>query len=522
MSNPGGTQNPLEQGNDMGVATASIIQPTPQPPLSRRNVLIVGGGPAGLATALMLAKRGWTEITVLEKRRAADYYEPDKSFNYLIDARGQKFTDLLGLTAQLSAIGVPISEFRVNRIQPNGSCKTQKRPLNDPKPACWVFRRTFLQLLYQEIKQNWSDRITVLFDTQCIAINQAIKNGSETLEVISEGENSSLQRRFEPHLLIGCDGIQSIVRSTLNTWDRSGKFAIQQFPSPSSGLRYKVLSLPPNFPLDTEERERAVSTLSYGILGKFRERRRSLSLVILPIKDPAAPRTAMLINYADHQLWQLKTGEALLNFLEHAFPQLPLRQIISPEEADRFARSDGGSFPIPQSCAGLHYLLPQPTEAQMSETIASGVLLLGDAIHCFPPDLGQGVNAALEDVFVLNQVLAENDDDLTRSLPCYEAVRSPDVEALVRLAQIAAPWQYNQAPLRAQLWMIGYMIRFGLSKVLPFVSPPAAFLIRNHQLSYQEIWLSERRTTRILSVITWIGFTGLLGIAALLLKLLLN
>ena len=54
------------------------IQPalTTQPPSSRRNVLIVGGGPAGLAVALMLAKRDWTEITVLEKRVAADYYEP--------------------------------------------------------------------------------------------------------------------------------------------------------------------------------------------------------------------------------------------------------------------------------------------------------------------------------------------------------------------------------------------------------------------------------------------------------------
>lgn len=54
-----------------------------------QNVLIVGGRPAGLATALMLAKRGWTNITVLEKRPTADYYEPDKSFNYLIDGRGQ-------------------------------------------------------------------------------------------------------------------------------------------------------------------------------------------------------------------------------------------------------------------------------------------------------------------------------------------------------------------------------------------------------------------------------------------------
>lgn len=77
----------------------------------------------------MLAKRGWTEITVVEKRAAADYCEPDKSYNYLIDARGQKFTDLLGLTEQLSTIGVAITEFCLTRIQPDGSRKTLKTPL---------------------------------------------------------------------------------------------------------------------------------------------------------------------------------------------------------------------------------------------------------------------------------------------------------------------------------------------------------------------------------------------------------
>jgi kynurenine 3-monooxygenase len=494
------------------------VTQTTQTPSSRRNVLIVGGGPAGLAAALMLAQRGWTEITVLEKRMAADYYEPDKSFDYLIDGRGQKFTDLMGLTTQLSTIGVSVTEFCLTQIQPSGSRKLLKQPLNDPKPAYWVFRRVFLQLLYQEIRQNWSHHITVLFNTECVAIHKVIQRGLETLEVVIAGENPSLQHRFEPHLLIGCDGIQSIVRSTLDAWDRSGKFAMQQFPSPSSGLRYKALSLRPNFPLDAEGKEQAVSTLSYAIRGKFRERRRSLSLGLLPIKDPEAPRTANLINYPDHQLWQLKTGKEVLNFLEQSFPQLPIHQIVSLEEADRFANSSGGSFPIPQFCSGLHYLLSHTTDAESSQTTVPGVLLLGDAVHCFPPDIGQGVNSALEDVFVFNQVLAENEDDPVRSLPRYEAVRSPDVSAVVRLAQVTAPWQYNQNPLRTKLWLIGLVIRLGLSKLLPFISPPTAFLIRNPQLSYQEIWLSNQRTTRILSVMTLILSIGLLGIAALLLK----
>jgi 2-polyprenyl-6-methoxyphenol hydroxylase-like FAD-dependent oxidoreductase len=481
---------------------------------SCRNVLIVGGGPSGLAVALMLAKRGWTEITVLEKRVTAGYYEPDRSFNYSIDGRGQKFTDLLGLTEKLSSIGVPSTEFYLTRIQPNGNRKTIKLPLVDPtrKPAYWVSRSAFVQLLYQEIQHHWSSQITVLFNTRCLVINKVSRDGLETLEVMVKGEQASLPEQFEPSLLIGCDGIHSIVRSTLSTWDRSGKFAMQQFPSPSSGLRYKVLNLPPHFPLDALGKEYSVSTMSYVMRGAFRGHQRALSLGLLPLKDPEAPRTANLVTHPKHQLWQLKTGEEVLSFLEQTFPQLPLRQIVSLEEADRFAQSRGGSFPPPQFCSGLHYLLLHPADAETGETIVTGMLLLGDAVHCFPPDIGQGVNSALEDVVVLNQALAEHADNLARSLPCYEAVRSPDVRALVCLAQVAAPWQYNQAPLRRSVWTMAFMLRLGLSKFLPWLSPPAFFLIQNHELSYQEIWQKTQRTTQILLAIAAIVLISLLGV----------
>lgn len=138
-------------------------------------------------------------------------------------------------------------------------------------------------------------------------------------------------------------------------------------------------------------------------------------------------------------------------------------------------------------------------------------MLLGDAIHCFPPDIGQGVNSALEDVCVLERALSQSDDDLSRALPLYESLRSPDVKALVRLAQIAFPWQYNQAPLRRWLWNVNFVLRLLLSRLLPYVfSPPAFFLIQNHQLSYQEISVKVQRTTQTLYVLSLMLICGLL------------
>jgi 2-polyprenyl-6-methoxyphenol hydroxylase-like FAD-dependent oxidoreductase len=413
-----------------------------------RNVLIVGGGPAGLVTALMLAKRGWTNITVLEKRPAADYYEPDKSFNYLIDGRGQKLTDFLGLTEQLSKISVPNTEFYLTRIKPNGSRKTLKVPLLDPnrKTAYWLPRRAFVLLLYEEIQQNWQDRITVLFNTKCVQINKTAINNTEEekLEVVAQEENGSLVK-FEPYLLVGCDGLYSLVRNRLKEWDEptSDKFEMKSFPSPSSGLRYKVLSLPPKFPLDRSDKEHAVSNMAYAIRGAFRDRKRAFSLGLLPLKNPDEPRTANIITRPNHKIWEVKNSEEVYNFFEKAFPQLPVRQIVSPEEAERFAESEGGYFPTPQYCSGLHFLLRQAQvgKEMCNESSAAFVVLLGDAIHCFPPDIGQGVNSALEDVYVLNEALSTSDDEIARALPLYESLRFPDVKALVRLAQIAFPWQ---------------------------------------------------------------------------------
>lgn len=474
---------------------------------AQNNVLIVGGGPTGLATALMLANRGWTNITVLEKRSAADYYEPDKSFNYLIDGRGQKCTDLFGLTESLSKLGVQNTVFSITRIQPSGERKTSKLSIGDAnrKTPYWLPRRVFVQLLYEEIERNWQDKITVLFSAQCTEVNRiATTEESQKLEVVAQIVADV--KRFEPFFLVGCDGIQSIVRKTLNQWDQD-RFEMQQFPSPSSGLKYKVLSLPPNFPLDAQHQDYAVATMAYAIRGVQRHRTRPISLGLLPIREDTSPRTANIINYPDHPVWDLKTGEQVLQFLEQDIPQLPIREIISIDEAERFAKSSGGVFPVSQFCSRLHYLLKQ----QAADSIGTGVLLLGDAIHCFPPDIGQGVNAALEDVVVLNDILCQSQDDLAQALPRYETARSPDVAAVARLAQIAAPWQYNQNRLQARLWALQVFLRLGMSRLFPIVSPPAFFLLQNHQLSYREIWHREQQGSQRFKVLSLVLLTGLLA-----------
>ncbi|MEM8830317.1 MAG: NAD(P)/FAD-dependent oxidoreductase, partial [Cyanobacteria bacterium P01_G01_bin.19] len=266
------------------------------------NVVIIGGGPAGLGTALMLAKRGYKKIIVLEKRPSADYYEPDKSFSYQIDGRGQKLTDLLGLTDKLATLSVPSTDFYFTLIKKDGSRKTSKLPIADPsrKTAYWLPRATFVQLFYEEIVENWQDSIQVLFKTQCSEIKL---DGDNRLKIIASQDE--IKYAFASDLVVGCDGLNSVLRHTLHQWEaETHHFAMQLYDSPSAGLKYKVLTVPPQFPLSEQEGDRSESTMAYGIRSAFKARDQRLSLGFLPLKDSQQTRTANIITYPDHQIWQ--------------------------------------------------------------------------------------------------------------------------------------------------------------------------------------------------------------------------
>jgi 2-polyprenyl-6-methoxyphenol hydroxylase-like FAD-dependent oxidoreductase len=67
----------------------------------------------------------------------------------------------------------------------------------------------------------------------------------------------------------------------------------------------------------------------------------------------------------------------------------------------------------------------------------SAVVLLGDAVHANPPDMGEDVNAALGDVAALSDALERNDDNnnaqdgdsrtLDVALEEFESERLPEV-----------------------------------------------------------------------------------------------
>ena len=138
------------------------------------------------------------------------------------------------------------------------------------------------------------------------------------------------------------------------------------------------------------------------------------------------------------------------------------------------------------------------------------LLLIGDSAHAFPPDLGLGVNSALEDLELLAQEIAGSADwrTATRS---YAEKRLPEAKALVRLVQTVFPEQYATRKWATRKWAAQFILTKLLHKIVPFwINKPAFLLTQNPDLLYSEIERVKLRTERNLN---WIGGVGLGPIA---------
>ena len=529
-------------------------------------VVVVGGGPVGLASALMLDSLGFSDITVVERRSGATSFEASHSYLYLIDARGQLCTDNLNITESLAMKAVGSSTFtNLTEFLTSGKLKSMKLPTlgKTSVEKLWVPRSVILDALLLNIRSRSS--IRVQFDTTVEQIS--CDNTEIRLKLDSKGKGKS---ELTTQLLLGCDGYRSEVRNflalrarnTLEVPDDENDFIPKLLDSPAAGLYYKMLSP------KSDARVIGATTQAFAVRGTsklFGEPR--LSLGLLPVVA-GAKRTANFIAPSSHSVWKHRSLEGMRTYLQSTFPQLePLSDFFDDAEIERFAIAEPGTFPAPS------YI------TKNSETLHSGqqsfVVLLGDAVHSFPPDLGQGVNSGLHDVFALGQCLskglklalmreealegkisasssaeeerrrrkgdqvafiigdnvqptpkkvsdknAEADEQLgawameaphvlAEALFEYDKSRVDEAKELAKLMTYAFPYQYRQAPGRYALTMLNALMRFGLNKLVPWVfHPPAFFMLQQDQpiLDYKTINKLAHRTTRAILKSIAVGF----------------
>jgi len=420
------------------------------------------------------------------------------------------------------------------------------------------FVRSFMDLINDDDDndKDCNRKIRIRFGVHCehiepttdgkVCVVSSITTTNEKREEIITPKN------IIADLCVGADGLNSKVRQSLENgrfddWMVKNKrnqdkffercsskdFRLKQYKSPSTGLRIKGLQLLPNFKIPVtgaaKVRETEIDTTrtattnastpkyidldnnyTYSILSTTTGPQDSLVLSLMPQKgDEEEGRPINLCTMPDHILWKIKDGPSMKAYFQKAFPRFDWDTIVDPNEWDKLAKAEGSVFPFCQYSPRLHV---------SSSTGDGGVVLVGDALHAFPPDIGQGVNAALSDVMTLDKCFSDtmataagsdnssNKNNIIRNaLSMYECENGPETRALIALARCGAPFQYNQPSkymkFRKLLWTFNVATRLLLNKLTLGVSPKPAIITQlNSSLSFRDVMRGANTLTVVLSM----------------------
>eukprot|EP01038_Epipyxis_sp_PR26KG_P010675 gene10675-14336_t len=297
--------------------------------ISQTSVLIVGGGPAGLASAMVLSQRGCKNVTVLEKRK--DFlFDSDRAYMYLIDGRGQRCTNLLNIQQDLIDGGInSLDLYNYTIFNPDKTLKVNRLFVDRTAIAkYWISRSDFMEILNKNVQKD--PNIQILHSTTFHNISLS-QNGQLLVKASqATASNGSKLLEFEPKLLIGCDGINSEVRTWLSSIDIEG-FKPVSFHSDAAGVQYKILKVDGELILNDTIVAPVVAESGkfYTLVGLGKGLYSRNRMGFLPVKGKT--RTANINRLAGHEIWKMTNLTCIKQYLQTAFPQVNISRMFSDE-----------------------------------------------------------------------------------------------------------------------------------------------------------------------------------------------
>ena len=452
---------------------------------NRKCAVVCGGGPSGLAAAIKLHQLGWQEIHLVERQEDIQSFDRGKAFNYQLDGRGQKMLADIGIGEDtVKTYGVANLKSVFTAYGPDGKAKELTIPfvLKDKQTAYWITRTALLEMIFERLEEvNIDGHIKLMFGQSFESLE--VEDG-RTVAKISDASGKKIS--LHPDIVLGCDGLNSNLRASLADQPslNAVDFTMVSKPSASSSLLYKVIRLPSNIKVNGESVEVTDNLRSYIFNSSYSAFNEKLSLFSLPVARENEPRTANIILPDTHRLWTIDTAKGLRDYLEEGFPQLDMDEVFPPEEIESFLERRAGKFPDPQYSPKV--------VAQLGESAdKTNCVVIGDAAHSFPPDLGLGVNSALEDVYLLGQEIEAQPDNLTEAAKTYEKTRLPESQALTRLVRTVFPHQYRHVPWRFNFSLAKLLAQIGLARISGgLIDEPTFRLSQDERITYTQL---ERR-----------------------------
>ena len=388
-----------------------IRSPIKAPP----SVSIVGGGPAGLLTALMLAQRGYDKVDVWEQLErppspddAVAWADSERSYNIGLNGRGQRALKRLNVMNRVAVHCVTVLG-RLDWSPKSGAAKPTELIFQGKSynTEC-IQRERLVATLLQEIEEKYGNKVKVHFETVCSGV-EWVQNAAERTEVCKLILRNSGGEEWieESSFVVAAEGAGSATIREAMEKNPRGDFKVTRFEDKNIRV-YKTIPL----------RLPAGSKKWRPELNFSARTGNDINLDALPTKE-GFHLGVVLFRPGDERILNLKNGPDARAFFDECLPQFS--PLIEDTDMETFAKK-----PISR--------LPRFSYSGPILNHGASTVLLGDAIHCVKPYFGQGVNSAFEDVMVLDQCLDAADDNLSIALPEYSVKRGPDARALVEMS----------------------------------------------------------------------------------------
>ncbi|PSB26292.1 FAD-dependent oxidoreductase [Chlorogloea sp. CCALA 695] len=416
-----------------------------------KKVVIVGAGPCGVLMAHYLLRRSdQYQIDLYDRLSDPRSIEFSKARTYRITLT-ERGISALGQIAEIETAVRAISLEIHGGIfhQENGKPRVTSRK----KPFVTLDRtRLFITLLQKLTEKYDTSRLNLHFNHACTKVNFAAKTiAFQPTAQTSEAIDTSLTVKYD--LLIGADGARSVVRSHFLNTDL---FEFEQKYVPTD---YKsIILLNSNQPSDIHLEPNRVHSW-----------RSNDGTVVLLLHQPDSSMSGIIsFSRVNNQVAALATPEAVLQFFHKKFPEVG--KLMTPSEAEAFLQRSSSRV-LTTRCSRYHH--------------GDSTLIVGDAAYAsVSPSLGQGCNAALEDVAIVDKLLDEYADNWAIAIAQFTIRRKADAHALAELSD-------NSYPSSAKLG-IEFALREKLAKTLHqlfpnYFVPSLMDLVFERDVPYAEI-----------------------------------
>ena len=482
---------------------------------ARPQTAVIGAGPAGLATAIMLARRGGEDIHVYERLSApADSDDTsvwsDTAKFYLVGlgGRGQKALQELGAWERVERCCTYVLG-RKDWAPGAGEDEGVERIFGDDRPykTAVIARDRLAGVLREIVVESHCDAVTLHYDTEMTSVrwdqtgvpfiataecSAPTPPADGAAAAASTGCEVPLLERSEVRcdLLVGADGAARTLASAMEQ-DEAGSSEV----GPSRWLT-DLSPLRPRAPRVTryeDDNRRVYKTVPMSLPPSkkwrgdvnYSARTKDGRVVFdaLPANAEGEYCAVLLLKAEDEFAQPHSEPEGLRALLDETLPQ------FSPLISDATVRAVAAK--APSNLPAFRFVGPVLHKG-------SSTVLLGDAIHTVKPYFGLGVNSAFEDVIALRTALDEHPQDMARALSAFSEARAGEAAALVRISR-----DLDRPGFLGFVTFILPIILDGIfSSLAPQIfGPNTIALLQRDGITFQEVAQRKRRD-RALQVVT--------------------